>query len=132
MKQSEIDNQDRSKKQNNTSQCGCSSMDTQSKQKCSTSTNITSEKSKNSSTKIIIKYNCGFPNNLFIRGEGISDLNWDRGVAMKNIKSDEWMWETDKPFNKAQFKVLLNDRVYEQGPNHSIECGKTGIFSPKF
>ena len=119
-----------SEKQNNTNQCGCSSTNTQSSQSCSTSIDTT--KNKSGSTKIIIKYNCGFPNNLFIRGEGLSGLNWDRGVAMKNVKSDEWMWETDKPFNKAQFKILLNDRVYEQGPNHSIECGKTGIFAPKF
>ena len=83
-------------------------------------------------TRITVKYNCGFPNNLFIRGEGMPGLSWDRGIAMKNVKADEWLWETDKCFEKIQFKIILNDRVYEQGPNHAIECSKTGVFSPKF
>ena len=83
-------------------------------------------------TKITVKYNCGFPNNLFIRGEGIQGLNWEKGVALKNVKADEWTWETDKPFNKAKFKILLNDMHYENGENHIPDCGKQITCTPKF
>ena len=83
-------------------------------------------------TRITVKYNCGFPNNLFIRGEGISGLSWDKGTAMKNVKADEWIWETDKPFTKAQFKIVLNDRQYESGENHPANCGKSMTYTPKF
>lgn len=83
-------------------------------------------------TKVIVKCNCGFPNSLYIRGEGISGLSWDRGQKMTNIKPDEWVWETDKPFQRCQFKVLINDKQYEAGENHTLDCGKAIICSPKF
>jgi hypothetical protein len=83
-------------------------------------------------TTLIIKCNSGFPNNLFLRGEGIAELNWEKGVKMENIKADEWRWETSASFTKAQVKVLLNDRVYETGANHVIECGQTVTFTPTF
>jgi hypothetical protein len=83
-------------------------------------------------TKIVVKCNCGFPNNLFIRGEGIAGLTWERGMPMKNVKADEWLWETDKPFTKGQFKVLINDKVYEQGNNHMLSQGQDIAFTPKF
>lgn len=83
-------------------------------------------------TKITVKCNCGFPNNLYLRGEGIPGINWKNGVLMKCTKSDEWIWETDVPFDHAQIKVVLNDKQYEVGPNHPLDCGKTITFSPSF
>jgi hypothetical protein len=83
-------------------------------------------------TKITVKFDCGFPNNLFIRGEGLPGINWEKGVMLKNIKADEWTWETNKPFSKALYKILINDRQYECGENHAIECGKSIVLSPKF
>ncbi len=83
-------------------------------------------------TKIIVKFNCGFPNNLYIRGEGIKGLSWDRGILMKCTKADEWIWETDASFSKGKVKVLLNDKQYELGENHDIACGKSVSFQPRF
>ena len=94
--------------------------------------NNKSKNAKNPTTKIVIKCNCGFPNNLFIRGEGIQGLSWDRGMQLKNTKPDEWVWETDQQFKKGKVKIILNDRVYEQGDNHAIECGKLISFEPHF
>lgn len=52
---------------------------------------------------------------------------------MKNVKADEWIWETSKPFStKVKFKVLLNDKEYEAGDNHTLECGKSIICVPEF
>ncbi len=83
-------------------------------------------------TKIVVKCNCGFPNNLFLRGEGLPGINWEKGIQMKCTKADEWVWETHEPFTNAYFKVLINDKQYEVGENHSIECGKSISFIPKF
>jgi hypothetical protein len=83
-------------------------------------------------TKIVVKCNCGFPNSLFIRGEGIAELNWNKGTPMRNVKADEWVWETDRPFSKGQFKVLINDKVYEVGENHKVECGTQCTCNPRF
>lgn len=130
-------------KKTKTESCGCSGMpqerkttmpamqSNQPQSLAACSVNATKPNQTNS-TKITIKYNCGFPNNLFIRGEGVPGLNWDHGVALKNVKSDEWTWETDKPFTKGQIKILLNDRVYEKGTNHALECGKPTTLNPQF
>ncbi len=83
-------------------------------------------------TKVRVKCNCGFGHNLFIRGEGIPGLSWNKGVAMKNVKADEWEWVCERPFAKAQIKVLVDDRQYERGENHPIECGKQVVLSPQF
>ncbi len=88
--------------------------------------------SQKNHTKIVVKCNCGFPHNLFIRGEGISGLSWDKGVAMKNVKADEWEWITDKSFSNAKFKIVLDDRQFERGENHPVECGKQVVLSPQF
>jgi hypothetical protein len=87
---------------------------------------------KPSKTRILIQYDCGFGNKLFIRGEGISTLSWDKGEPMTNSGPSEWVWETDRPFSVAKFKVLLNDLSYEQGENHNIAYGKEIAISPAF
>lgn len=83
-------------------------------------------------TKIVVNCNCGFPNGLYIRGEGIKGLSWDKGILMKCTKDDEWVWETDVPFSHGQIKVLINDKQYELGENHHVDCGKHMSFAPKF
>jgi hypothetical protein len=87
---------------------------------------------KESKTKVTVHFDCGFSNLLFIRGEGISGLSWEHGIQMKCTKPNEWVWETDKPFKQAQFKVLLNDTQYEDGENHSLSQGKASTIIPIF
>lgn len=87
---------------------------------------------QNQPTQIVVKCNCGFPNTLFIRGEGIAELNWNKGQPLRNVKADEWVWETNRPFIKGQFKVLINDKQYEVGENHLLECGKKCTLTPRF
>lgn len=82
-------------------------------------------------TQIKIRYNAGFPNNLFIRGQG-AGLSWEKGIPLKNIKEDEWIWETNEVFPSCQFKLLLNDLQYENGDNHEILCGSNLEIAPNF
>jgi hypothetical protein len=89
------------------------------------------ETRKGPKTRIVVKFDVGFNNHLFIRGHG-ANLNWDRGVLLKNIKNDEWVWETDLPFTAGEFKVLINDRQYETGENHRLNCGATIQYTPRF
>lgn len=83
-------------------------------------------------TRITAHFDCGFPNNLFIRGEGISLLSWEKGVVMNNISPNEWVWETDRPFSTAHFKILVNDAQFENGENHAIAFGEEVDFNPQF
>jgi len=82
-------------------------------------------------TRLLVKYNAGFKNNLYIRGRG-AGLSWDRGVLLQNIAADEWVWEPTMPFTECEFKVLLNDEKYEVGENHRITGGKLYQYTPHF
>ena len=109
-----------------------------SKHNCSTGTQCAAEtpakqKSTNpTKTRIVAHIDCGYTNNLFIRGEGASTLSWDKGIQMKNVGSGEWVWESDRPFSTVQFKVLVNDSWYEQGNNHTLAFGQEMNFTPQF
>jgi hypothetical protein len=67
-----------------------------------------------------------------MRGEGCPDLSWEKGIALKKEKPDEWVFETDTLFSTAQFKVLVNDKTYEMGDSHSLYPGASVRINPKF
>lgn len=91
----------------------------------------TTEAHKGSKTRVMVKYDVGFGNNLFLRGKG-ANLSWDKGIALKNHKNDEWIWETDVPFSSCEFKVLVNDRCFEIGDNHTLTSGASIQYTPRF
>lgn len=84
-----------------------------------------------SKTKLIVRFDAGFGNTLHLRGKG-TNLSWDKSILLKNISPDTWIWETEAPFKTIEFKVLLNDRLWELGENHVIQCGSTIEFRPRF
>ncbi len=86
---------------------------------------------KRAKTRLTIHYDCGFPNHLAIRGAG-ANLSWKKGLRLKNIKADEWVFETDEDFHKCEFKILLNDEIYESGQNRVLVCGTSSYYTPKF
>jgi hypothetical protein len=90
-----------------------------------------SDKKKGGKTRITIKYDVGFNNQLSIRGKG-GNLSWDKGIPLKNIKADEWVWETSQLFSELYFKVLINDKQYEAGDNHQATCGSLVSYTPQF
>lgn len=94
-------------------------------------TNLYTDKQTRSKTCITVKYDVGYPNQLYIRGKG-ANLSWDKGQLLKNTKPDEWVWETDAPFTNCEFKVLINDHVYENGDNHHLNVGSNILYTPHF
>jgi len=82
-------------------------------------------------TRVVVRFDVGFNNHLFIRGNG-ANLNWNKGVMMRNTRSNEWVWETNQPFKSCEFKVLINDTQYEQGNNHVLSCEKNMEYTPHF
>lgn len=113
--------------------CSSGSMTKQHKELCCCPETPAKQKAtKTPKTKIVAHIDCGFTNNLFIRGEGVSTLSWDKGIQMKNIGPNEWVWESDRPFSTMQFKVLVNDSWYEQGNNHTVAFGQEMDFTPQF
>lgn len=82
-------------------------------------------------TSITIWYDAGYPNALYLRGQG-ANLSWEKGIEMKNIRSNQWVWETTEPFTSCEFKVLINDKEYEIGNNHILTCGASIQYTPHF
>lgn len=91
----------------------------------------TDKKGTPARTRITVKYDVGFSNQLYIRGKG-ANLSWDKGQPLKNVKPDEWVWETDAHFTNCEFKILINDRVYENGDNHHLNTGSNLLYTPHF
>ncbi|MDP1880849.1 MAG: hypothetical protein Q8K60_07910 [Parachlamydiaceae bacterium] len=89
------------------------------------------EKKSSYKTRLTIKYDIGYQNKFFIRGKG-ANLSWDKGQEFTNVKPDEWIWETEIPFNQCEFKVLINDEIYEIGENHFLNCGSSVVYTPHF
>ncbi len=92
---------------------------------------VSADKNTQSKTKITIKFDAGFSNELFIRGKG-ADLKWEKGLKLVNVKPDEWIWETNTKFTQCEFKILLNDKVYENGENHHLNEGACVQYTPNF
>ncbi len=92
----------------------------------------TKSSTKTEKTKITVKYDCGIPNSLYIRGEGAETLSWDQGISLTNISPDEWVWETERPCTHIEFKILLNDNRYEIGENHIVKYGAIETINPCF
>lgn len=86
---------------------------------------------KKEKARVVIRYDVGYDNQLFIRGNG-AGLNWDQGVMLKNVGADEWVWEANVPFKECEFKVLINDQQYESGDNHHLHDGIVVQYTPKF
>lgn len=83
-------------------------------------------------TAVIIQFDCGYSNQLYIRGEGSDLLSWEQGIPLQNVNCSEWVWETDAPFEVIYFKVLINDEIFEAGENHQLICGNTFEYTPRF
>lgn len=92
---------------------------------------IDSNKNTPSKTRITVKYDSGFSNQLYIRGQG-ANLNWNKGQLLKNVKTDEWIWETNEQFTDCEFKILINDHIYENGDNHCLKEGCSIVYTPRF
>lgn len=83
-------------------------------------------------TKIIIHYDAGFGNTLYIRGN-TKPLDWDAGQKCENINANTWQFVMERPVSgNVEFKVLLNDTTWESGNNHVVQVGNTIEITPCF
>lgn len=74
----------------------------------------TPPKSKKASvSRVIVEYDCGFPNNLFIRGKG-GGLSWDKGQPLKNLTKT---LDSTKESSKALEEEIIESikRINEEG-----------------
>lgn len=86
---------------------------------------------KNTLTKIIISSDVGWGNALYIRGDH-AGLTWEKGILMDNITPDRWEWKTVTAHPGLNFKILINDQIWQKGENLHIHLGETMMLAPEF
>ncbi|MDX2109802.1 MAG: hypothetical protein SFY80_06115 [Verrucomicrobiota bacterium] len=87
--------------------------------------------SKTCATTIVVNYDAGFGNSLFLRGEG-TGLSWDKGVEMQNLNSEEWMYTVQGATSTLAVKVLVNDSLWSSGANVEVPAGQKTVITPVF
>ena len=73
----------------------------------------------------------GFGNSLFVRGEG-AGLSWEKGTLLENITPYEWAFKTTQAKGPVTFKFLINDELWAEAENITVEAGETSISTPTF
>lgn len=86
---------------------------------------------KISKTSITAQVDVGFGNNLYVRGEG-AGLSWETGIAMENTGPYDWVFESKDAKGEITFKFLVNDEIWAEGENITVEAGSSSISSPVF
>jgi hypothetical protein len=79
---------------------------------------------------IAVNVDLGSHDGLFIRGSG-GGLRWDKGEALTCVNQRTWVWSTHVK-EKLEFRLLLNDEVWERGEIHVLEEGNTIAVTPDF
>ena len=69
---------------------------------------------------------------VYLRGEGTSSLNWEKGIPLQQASAEEWIWETDETFVERQYKLLLYDQTSELGDSHPLYPGASILVNPRF
>ena len=82
-------------------------------------------------TTITARFDVGFGNALFIRGEG-PGLSWDKGLPMECVSSDLWRVTLADSTRAFAFKFLINDTVWSAGPDFTAACGTSVTLTPEF
>ncbi|MBS0605779.1 MAG: hypothetical protein KF898_07060 [Parachlamydiales bacterium] len=72
--------------------------------------------------RIVVKYEGAESDKLFIRGTG-PNMSWGPGIEMRK-EGSLWIYESTAPFETFEFKMMLNDQLWEAGENHKIASGK--------
>lgn len=73
----------------------------------------------------------GLGDTLFIRGEG-AELTWDHGQELSRLDDSTWVWSTRHARHSITFKLLLNDRVWQQGDNCVLMARRKISLAPVF
>ena len=71
--------------------------------------------------RIVVGYQGNPGDRLYIHGTG-PGMSWLRGIEMRH-ENDLWIYESTAPFERFEFKILLNDLFWEVGENHTISNG---------
>lgn len=67
--------------------------------------------------------------NLFIRGS--APLSWEKSQPLVQIGDGHWIYR-NPTLAAMEYKVLIDDLVWEEGPTHRMESGQSAVEAPYF
>ncbi len=82
-------------------------------------------------TEIQARYDAGFGRSLSLRGEGDS-LSWERGFPMINTGPEGWSLALTEISEGFEYKLLLDDEIWQQGENQQGNACLLNLSSPEF
>lgn len=82
-------------------------------------------------TRIVAHVDVGWGSQLYIRGEG-AGLSWEQGIPMLCENDTEWHWVAETDVCPISFKFLIDDKVWANGENITINAGDVHISEPSF
>jgi hypothetical protein len=100
------------------------------KKKATSAVKRTPAKQTAAQTRIIARVDVGFGNALYVRGEG-AGLSWEKGTALANVTPYEWTLSCSNK-GTAIFKFLINDELWAEGENITLQTARKSISSPTF
>lgn len=62
--------------------------------------------------RLVVKYDAGFGNNLFIRG-ALAGISWENGCQLRCIDPKTWIFESDHEVIEGEYKIYLNNETEE-------------------
>lgn len=82
-------------------------------------------------TRIVAHVDVGWGSQLYIRGEG-AGLSWEQGIPMLCENDTEWHWVAETDVCPISFKFLIDDKIWANGENITINAGDVHISEPSF
>lgn len=82
-------------------------------------------------TRIVANVDVGWGSQLYIRGEG-AGLSWEQGIPMLCENDTEWHWVAETDVGPISFKFLIDDKIWANGENITINAGDVHISEPSF
>ncbi len=88
------------------------------------------EERKPAPLRVAVEVQTSGDHQFFIRGTG-PGMSWDKGIELKKVNG-KVVFEVPADCNEFEYKVLLDDKKWEEGSNHKATPGKTQVISPVF
>jgi len=77
------------------------------------------KKAEVTKVKVIYK-NDAYDYPLYIRGIGSNLKGWNKGISLSKIDEKTYIYPFTGAIKEVQYKILLNNTLWEEGPNHCI------------
>ncbi len=84
--------------------------------------------------RLVVKFDAGFGNNLFIRG-ALPGISWENGCQLRCIDPKTWIFESVHEVVEGEYKIYLNNQTEEEYKHNRVilvNSNKSKVVCPTF